>query len=808
MKTRLLLFFLFLTSIAFAQTPASPSLTTNRIGEPSRWQTDFWKAQWIGHPTAPIRSYGVYHFRKSFDLAQKPGRFVINVSGDNRYQLFVNGKAVVSGPARSDLQNWNYETVDIAPYLTSGKNTLAAVVTYMAEYAPFYQMHYQFGFIVQGDGDAEQLINTNNTWKVYQNPAYSPVINDIPKLRTYIVVGAGDRVEGAKYPWGWQEPAFDDAGWAAAKPVGWAAKPRGLGTDGNWNLVPRTIPLMEEFPQRLATVRRAEGVDVADDFLQGKNSFTVHRNHKAVILCDQGHLINAFPELTISRGKDAVITLAYAEALVDDKRQKGNRDQVNGKQLIGFEDQFIGDGSKQKRTFRPLLFRTYRYLQITVETKGDPVEIHDLIGHFTGYPFQEKARFASSDESLKSIWTVGWRTARLCAGETYYDCPYYEQLQYTGDTRIQSLISLYVTGDDRLMRKAILDYDHSRFNDGLTQSRYPSADFQVIPPFSLFWVTMIHDYWMHRKDDKFVESLLPGITTVLDWHEKRLADTGLNGPLEWWNFVDWSKWDAPDEGMGGVPKGARKGGSAILTLQQAYTMQRISQVFYHYGKNQQAEHYRLTALRLAKAVYGRCWDAGRGLMADTPDKTGFSQHANIWAILTDAVPVAQQKALMQKVMADRGDGPSGLIQATFYFKFYLFQALKKTGLADQFLPMLKPWHDMLAMGLTTFAENPEPTRSDCHAWSAAPNYEFLSTVCGINPASPGFASVVITPYLGALQFAEGAMPHPAGEIAVRFDKTPTGGLKGTVILPDGLTGTLKWRGKTVVLKEGQQSINL
>lgn len=801
MKTKLLFCFILFASLSFAQAPAP--LAPTRIGEPSRWQTDFWKAQWIGHPTAPIRAYGVYHFRKNFELAQKPGRFVINVSGDNRYRLFVNGKAVVSGPARSDLQNWNYETVDIAPYLNAGKNTLAAVVTYMAEYAPFAQMNYQFGFIVQGDGDAEQVVNTNNTWKILQNPAYSPVINDIPKLRTYIVIGAGDRVDAAKYPWGWEETAFDDASWLPAKPVGWPAKPRGLGTDGNWNLVPRTIPLMEETPLRLATVRRAEGIDVDDDFLQGKNSFTVHRNHKAVILLDQGYLTNAFPELTVSRGKDAVITLAYAEAMMDEKRQKGNRNQVEGKQLYGFEDQFIGDGSKQKRTFRPLLFRTYRYLQLTIETKGEPLEIHDLIGHFTGYPFQEKARFSSSDESLKNIWNVGWRTARLCAGETYYDCPYYEQFQYTGDTRIQSLISLYVTGDDRLMRKAIADFDHSRFNDGLTQSRYPSADFQVIPPFSLYWVSMVYDYWMHRKDDKFVESMMPGITSVLDWHEKRLATNGLNGPLEWWNFVDWSKWDAPEEGMGGVPKGARKGGSAILTLQQAYTMQRISQLFYHYGKNQQAEHYRLVGIRLAKNVYDRCWDAGRGLMADTPEKTGFSQHANIWAILTDAVPVAQQKVLMQKVMAD-----ISLIQTTFYFKFYLFQALKKTGMADQFLPMLKPWHDMLAMGLTTFAENPEPTRSDCHAWSAAPNYEFLSTVCGINPAAPGFQSVLITPYLGNLQFAEGAMPHPAGEIAVRFDKTPTGGLKGTVTLPAGLTGTLKWKGKTVVLKEGQQTVSL
>jgi hypothetical protein len=146
-------------------------------------------------------------------------------------------KPSCSGPARSDLQNWNYETVDIAPYLTAGKNTLAAVVTYMAEYAPFAQMNYQFGFIVQGDGDAEQVVNTNKTWKIYQNLAYTPVINDIPKLRTYIVVGAGDRVDAARYPWGWEEPHSTTQRGLAAKPVGWPAKPRGFGTDGNWNLV-------------------------------------------------------------------------------------------------------------------------------------------------------------------------------------------------------------------------------------------------------------------------------------------------------------------------------------------------------------------------------------------------------------------------------------------------------------------------------------------------------------------------------------------------------------------------------------------
>src|SRR6185312_8780385 len=122
--------------------------------------------------------------------------------------------------------------------------------------------------------------------------------------------------------------------------------------------------------------------------------------------------------------------------------------------------------------------------------------------------------------SLQQIWKVGWRTAQLCAGELYFDYPYYKQLQYTGDSRIQALISLYVSGDDRLMRKAILDFHDSRTPEGLTQGRYPSNHLQIIPTFSLFWITMIHDYWMLRRDDAFVKQFLPAINEILNWFQQ------------------------------------------------------------------------------------------------------------------------------------------------------------------------------------------------------------------------------------------------------------------------------------------------
>lgn len=144
---------------------------------------------------------------------------------------------------------------------------------------------------------------------------------------------------------------------------------------------------------------------------------------------------------------------------------KGNRNEVEGKSAVGLTDYFYPDGGNL-RLFRPLWLRTYRYIQVDIETKDEPLVLQDIYGMYTGYPFVENGSFGSNDISLNKIWDVGWRTARLCAHETYFDCPYYEQLQYLGDTRIQALISLYVDGDDRLMRKAIKMFDYSRTYEG------------------------------------------------------------------------------------------------------------------------------------------------------------------------------------------------------------------------------------------------------------------------------------------------------------------------------------------------------
>jgi hypothetical protein len=214
-----------------------------------------------------------------------------------------------------------------------------------------------------------------------------------------------------------------------------------------------------------------------------------------------------------------------------------------------------------------------------------------------------------------------------------------------------------------------------------------------------------------------------------------------------------------------------------------------------------AADYMARAQAVRAAVRARAWDSSRGLFRDAPDTSAYSQQTNVLAILVDAVPAAAQKALMERVLTD-----TTLTQASYYFSFYVFEALRKAGLGDRYIERLAPWQAMLKLGLTSAPENPEPTRSDTHAWSAHPNYGLLATVLGVRPSSPGFRTVRIAPALGPLRLAEGRVPHPLGDIEVQLVRAGTRGLRADVTLPRGLSGVFEWRGRRRPLRAGHQVI--
>jgi len=763
--------------------------------------TGSWSAQWIQYPgeDKDPRGYGVYHFRKTVDLARLPESYIIHVSADNRYRLFINGTWIGEGPARGDLHHWQFGSFDLRPYLKTGKNVLAAEVWNMGVYAPVAQISNETAFLVCGDNSACKDFNTNTGWKVLMDSAYKPTALDAGAvLHSYFVTGPGDEVAGKYYPWGWELPQYNDADWGAAASLGTPVAPEGYGTDNKWTLTPRAIPQMEHQKEPPGKIRRVAGMDAAqlsEAFSAGK-PIDIPAHKKVQLLIDQRYETIGYPELKVSGGKGATLRVTYSEALLDRNGQKGNRDQIKGKSAKGLYDIYLPDGS-DSRIYRPLWVRTFRYAAINIETEDQPLEIESFNNVFTAYPFKRTAAFTSNDTTLTRIWEVGWRTARLCAGETYFDCPYYEQLQYEADTRIQALITLYNTEDDRLVRKAIQDFFTSVTPEGLTEGRYPSNRFQIIPPFSLWWVTMLHDYWMLRPDRKFIKGYLSAAARVLDWFENRVdSATGMLGPLNWWNFVDWNP-AFPN----GVPSGATTGQSSVITLQYVLALQQAAELFADFGQQAQSSHYRALADRLASATYNTCFDRSRNEMADNGARTAFSQHAGIMGILTDAVPKRDQRSVMEKILQD-----AKLSQATFYYRFYLTRAMIKAGMGEDYYESLTPWRDMLKIGLTTFAEKPEPTRSDCHGWSASPAYDFLATICGITPAAPGFEKVEIAPKLGALKEVRGSVPSPKGIISVALKRTGQSGIEASLFLPKDLKGIFVWAGKTYPLNGGKQEL--
>ena len=197
-----------------------------------------------------------------------------------------------------------------------------------------------------------------------------------------------------------------------------------------------------------------------------------------------------------------------------------------------------------------------------------------------------------------------------------------------------------------------------------------------------------------------------------------------------------------------------------------------------------------------------CFDEEKGLIAETPYKTMFSQHTNIWAILSDTYKKEEQATIMQKILDDES-----LFQSTIYFNFYLFRALQKAGLGDKYLDLLEPWKNMIDNGMTTFGETDINPRSECHAGSASPNFDFMHTVAGIYPGEHSFKSVVIEPNLGRLEKLKVEFPHPQGMIKVSYVKSGNR-IKAQVKLPKGVKGTFKWKGKFVKLVAGEQNVSL
>ncbi len=478
------------------------------------------------------------------------------------------------------------------------------------------------------------------------------------------------------------------------------------------------------------------------------------------LLWDLGDYLCAFAEFELAGGKSSMVEVLLTESLFEETDDwdycykhpvKGNRSQVDGKFVAGTGDRFTADGAA--RQCRTLDWDAGRYLLLRVETGDTPLTLSGFRLRETGYPLALDGEWQSADPAYQTMVGLCRNSLLRCMHATYMDCPHYEQMMYAGDGRLEMLGTYILSRDRRLPRKALLEFAASQTPEGFTLARYPSREAQLIPPFALWFATMVCDYAQWTDEPELIAWLLPRVRRVMEAFARcREKTSGLILNPAGWNFYDWA-----DGWKQGEPPGGGNQPGALLNCHYVYTLELLAQLEAYMGCGEQSEAWQSEAQQLRAAVRERFFVPARGLLSDDAEHRCFSQHTQALALLG---------GLGGRELYDKLFEP-GLTGCTIYFSHYLFEAAKLFGDGPRCLKLLEFWRNLSGQGFLTTPERPEPSRSDCHGWGSHPLYHLATGLAGIRPAAFGGRTFTVRP-LDAPDCPDFhcVLGLPAGEITV------------------------------------------
>ncbi len=513
--------------------------------------------------------------------------------------------------------------------------------------------------------------------------------------------------------------------------------------------------------------------------LEDNGNFTVFNpsEHGVEVLLDFGEELVGYSEFELDAPEGVIVDFNCFEAINDGKIQW----------TMGNRSSFRYVTRRGNQSFTTMWRRGFRYATMTLRNVTRPVRIRVVRTIMSTYPAAERGQFQSSDALLNEIWKVGRHTLLCCMEDTYTDCPTYEQTYWVGDGRNEALINTAAYGSWDLTARCVRLPAQSLYRSPLTESQVPSGWQNILTAWSLLWVQMAWEHYLYTGDRETLEYIYPGMRQMLN-------NIGLMCRNKWglfsidaWNMFDWAHTDTEHK------INAQNNFFLVGALDDAISMGQAL------GRMEDVNTWREFRERIIRNANEHLWSSELesyidSIHDDGTKSTAISQQANTLALLYNCAPEDRAQVIRRYLVAP----PDNMV--TFgspFAMFYLLEALAQDGKYGDILDIVRDrWGYMLAAGATSFwetfpgYEKGVPTRSHCHAWSAAPTYFLTRYQLGAAPLAPGFSKALIAPRPVDLAWAKGKVPTPRGEISVDWNKTEKAFVLKTE-LPAGIPGDIR-----------------
>lgn len=436
----------------------------------------------------------------------------------------------------------------------------------------------------------------------------------------------------------------------------------------------------------------------------------------------------------------------------------------------------------QKKDSTLQLSKGFQYVYIEADST---ISFDDISMQYEYLPVADRGYFKSSDPQINKIWEVAKYTMELTSREFYIDGIKRDRWIWSGDAYQSYAMNYYLGFDSESVKRTIL---------ALRGKEPTMTHINTIMDYTFYWFLSIYDYYQYTADEEFIALVYPRMKTLMDFvMSRRNKDGLLEGLPGDWVFIDWAE---------GLSKQGEVSFEQLLFTRSLETMSVCAGLL---GKDKDQAFYEKEASQMKDKFLNLYWnEAKQGLVhsrIDGKPTSNITRYSNMFAIFFDYLNKHQKEGVKQHVLLSN-EVPK---ITTPYMRFYELEAMCVLGMQDVVFQQMKDyWGGMLALGASSFWEeyNPEKSGTDhlsmygrpygkslCHSWGASPLYLLGKYYLGVKPTAAGYASYQIEPYLASLQWMEGKVPTPKGDIVLHITKK-----KMKINTTDGL-GLLKVKSK-------------